>query len=168
MKIRFWINIFLFIFIILLSINIFTKKIESKEEKSLTDINLNSINEIIIEVKNKKDLIFKKQNKKWVMNSPYNKIANQERIKSILEILEIKFYKKYDINKVNLVQFDLKNPKVLLNLNNNKFYFGVTNPIDQKRYVLFDENVYMIDDFIYPQLTTSPAFFIDNDVMSEN
>ena len=54
MKIRFWINIFLFIFIILLSINIFTKKIESKEEKSLTDINLNSINEIIIEVKNKK------------------------------------------------------------------------------------------------------------------
>ena len=87
MKIRFWINIFLFIFIILLSINIFTKKIESKEEKSLTDINLNSINEIIIEVKNKKDLIFKKQNKKWVMNSPYNKIANQERIKSILEIL---------------------------------------------------------------------------------
>jgi len=26
----------------------------------------------------------------------------------------------------------------------------------------------MIDDFIYPQLTTSPAFFIDNDVMSEN
>ena len=83
-------------------------------------------------------------------------------------ILEIKFYKKYDINKVNLVQFDLKNPRVLLNLNNNKFYFGVTNPIDQKRYVLFDDNVYMIDDFIYPQLTTSPAFFIDNDVMSEN
>ena len=51
MKIRFWINIFLFIFIILLSINIFTKKIEIEEEKSLTDINLNSINEIIIEVK---------------------------------------------------------------------------------------------------------------------
>ena len=39
--------------------------------------------------------------------------------------------------------------------------FGTTHPIDQKRYVLFNETIHLIDDYLFHQLMVNVYFFAD-------
>ena len=166
MKIRIWINVFLFFFIIFLLANLFLEKKDAEKKISLlTNINSDTIDEIYIQRKSLENIIFKKQNEKWSMDFPFKITANAQRIESILEILKVPVYAKFDVDSIDPVQFDLKNPRILLKLNERQLLFGTTNPIDQKRYILFGKNIYIIEDALYPQLMTNPIFFIDNKVL---
>ena len=63
------------------------------------------------------------------------------------------------MDKVDIEKFELRSPKVILRLDENEFLFGTTNPIDQKRYIIFDKTMHLIDDYLFPQLMVNVFFF---------
>ena len=166
---RVWINILLFIVIIILLIIILSEKNKIGEKaSSLSIIDPNSISTIQIQRKNLSSILFNKIDDKWKINSPVQIQANPIRIKSILNILTAESHKKLNLNEIDITQFDLRSPKVILKLDQNNFHFGTTNPIDQRRYVLFDETIHLIDDYLFSQLMVNVYFFADNKLLADN
>ena len=166
---RIWVNILLLIFVILLSIIILSDidNIES-QTSSLSTLDPNTISTIEIQRKNLETLAFNKSNDKWEIISPVQIQANLIRIASILNILRTKSYKEIKLNDIDIAQFDLRDPKVILKLDQNNFQFGTTNPIDQKRYVLFNETIHLIDDYLFAQLMVSVYFFSENKLLPDD
>ena len=157
---RIWINISLLFLVISLSANIFFLENETEQKiLPLTSIRAESINKIEIHRDNSDDIIFIRKDDVWFMEAPLQLKANVARIESILKILKTQSYNKFNISDVDAAEFELKNPTVILKLNENKIYFGTSNPVTQKRYVSFDNMIHITDDFLYPQLKLNASFF---------
>ena len=162
MNSRVWTNVFLSIVVILLSIIILLDKDNlEKELPSLSDIDPDNISKIEIQRENLETLSFSNNNGEWQIDSPLKFQANYNRIRSILNILKTKSYKKFNLDEVDIEKFELESPKVILKLDENKFLFGTTNPIDQKRYIIFDKTIHLIDDYLFPQLMVNVFFFAE-------
>ena len=165
---RIWINIFLLVIIFVLSAIIFSNKNEIEDELlPLSSINPKSIININVQRKNLDNLSFSKSNGVWNMITPFQFQANKARIESILKILEIKSYKKFNLDEVDIAQFSLGSPTIVLELNENKFSFGTNNPINQRRYILFNKKIHMVDDFHFPQLTTNATYFAETKLLPD-
>lgn len=166
---RIWINIFLLVVIISLSATIFLSKDKTSDEFIiLSKIDPNNIEKIKIQRKALDTLSFNKKEGKWYIDLPFKFKANPNRIESILNLLTTKSYKKLKLDEVDIAQFDLREPRVILTLNNYEFSFGTTNPIDQKRYILFDQEIYLTNDFLFPQLMVSFEFFLETKLLPDN
>jgi len=170
MQLRLVINLVLLIFIV--STTLFLTLTETEEEEKaptlVSDVAADQINEIIIERKDKETIRFNKQNNTWVMQSPYQINAHQQRIDSILNLLTSNSADQLDVNKTDLSRLLLDDPQITLKLNNEVFAFGDINPLDKKRYVLYRDKVHLIHDNLYPQLSASPTFFIDTKVIPQD
>lgn len=127
----------------------------------LTDIQSESINRISIQHEDKPSIRIEKTNSDWQMIKPYQAPAHPNRIESILGLLSIETSNQLDIADVDLAQLELETPGVTLQLNDHVFAFGSTNPLDQSRYILFNNKIYTITDQLYYQLTTNESFFIN-------
>ncbi len=139
---RIWINISLVVIIFSLSVIIFFNKNEIDDELlPLSSINPKSIININVQRKNIDNLSFSKSDGVWSMGTPLQLQANRTRIESILKILETKSYKQFNLDEVDIAQFALRSPSVILELNENKFSFGTNNPINQRRYILFNKKI---------------------------
>ena len=91
---RIWVNIFLFVVVILLSIIILSENDKIKKvQPSLSAISPDNILKIEIIKKNHKTLSFNKRNGEWEIDDPLKFRVNPLRIKSILNILKTKSYK---------------------------------------------------------------------------
>ena len=166
---RIWVNIFLFVVVILLSVIILSENNKIKKaQPSLSTISPDSILKIEIIKKNHETLSFNKHDSEWKVDEPLKFRVNPLRIKSILNILKTKPHKKFNLNNVDIDQFDLKDPKLILKLDNNIFSFGTSNPIDQTRYILFNKAVYLIDDYLFAQLMVSAYFFSEKKLLSND
>ena len=166
---RIWINIFLLVVIISLSTTIFFKKDKINDEFIiLSNIDPNNIEKIEIQRKALDTLSFNKKEGEWYIDLPFKFRANPNRIESILNLLTTKSYKKLKLDEVDIAQFDLRDPRVILTLNNYEFSFGTTNPIDQKRYILFGQEIYLTNDFLFPQLMVSFEFFLETKLLPDN
>ena len=165
---RIWINISLLVVIFVLSVIIFFNKNEIEDELlPLSSINPKSIININVQRKNLDNLFFSKSDGVWNMITPLQFQANSARIESILKILETKSYKQFNLDEVDIAQFALRSPAVILELNENKFSFGTNNPINQRRYILFNKKIHMIDDFYFSQLTTNVAYFAETKLLPD-
>ena len=165
---RIWINISLLVVIFVLSVIIFFNKNEIEDELlPLSSINPKSIININVQRKNLDNLFFSKSDGVWNMITPLQFQANRARIESILKILETKSYNQFNLDEVDIAQFALRSPAVILELNENKFSFGTNNPINQRRYILFNKKIHMIDDFHFPQLTTNAAYFAETKLLPD-
>ncbi len=106
------------------------------------------------------DLVFSKENKQWFMRSPLQYQTNIKRLDSLLKLLAIESHSQLDVATVELDQFNLTESGVSLMFDDHLFQFGNTDPINGRRYVLFNDQIHLIDDFIYHQLTTNAAFYL--------
>lgn len=162
---RFLINLGLLFCIIGLALFLITdtndKAIEQKV--TLTDIDPESIHVIQIERQDLDDIIFQKQNKHWIMQSPFNLPANLSRIKVMLKLLQAHSYDHFSAADNDLTPFMLAVPAVSIILNDTRIAFGDINPLEEKlRYVLIKDTVHIINDSLFHQLQASATFFLDS------
>ena len=73
-----------------------------------------------------------------------------------------------DDNKTIKITYNNDKNIFILTLNNYEFSFGTTNPIDQKRYILFGQEIYLTNDFLFPQLMVSFEFFLETKLLPDN
>ncbi len=162
------INIGLLAFIVLLVIvGTSTNEEESQETIIVPDFDIASINDIVITRKDKPELHFNKQGEIWRMESPLKIRVNIARINAMLKLAVSESHGQFNKNEVDLAELGLVTPKISMTLNNVLFKFGVTDGIDQRRYVLYDDTVFMVNDFLYAQLDSKPGFFADTQLLPE-
>lgn len=159
---RTWINLFLIqAVVIILVILVLTGDEEtSKEAQKISDIAAGSINSIAVINDARENINFVKQQDTWRMTAPVTATANPDRINSMLSILESRSFTRLAVDKPGLERFGLADPAVTLKLDGHEFFFGGTNPLEHRRYLLFEDNVYLIKDGLYHQLLQPPDFFI--------
>ena len=166
---RIWVNIGLLAFIVLLySVLTIPDEKDNQELPLLTNIDPNKITKIEVIRSELDDFIFEKQGDAWRMISPLMLQANNARINAMLRILKMESHGQLNSTEVDLQKFNLAEPAITIKLNDHAFQFGNTDAIDQRRYVLFDNNIHLTNDSLYAQLTTNAAFFADPKLLPMN
>ena len=102
------------------------------------------------------------------MQSPLQFKVNPSRINAMLRMLTVESHGSLNPAEVDLARFELAEPKVTMKLNDYEFQFGNTDAIDQRRYVLFDNKINMVNDSLYQQLMTNAAFFADTKLFNDD
>jgi len=165
---RLWVNIGLLGLIITLCLIILNNEEETKAElPRLSTVDQNDINQIIVLRKDLDDFSFTKDVNIWSLDSPQQFRANNARINAMLRMLNVESHSQLKPTEVKLETIGLREPIVILKLNDHEFKFGITDAIDQRRYVLFKGRVHLVNDFLYHQLMTNIAFFADKKLLSE-
>ncbi len=166
---RLWINIGLLGLVILLCVLALNSEEETKQDlPRLSNIDQNDIVQIQVLRKDLEDFKFNKQNETWYMTAPQQFRANNSRINAMLRLLKTESFGQLDPAEVNLEQLGLSDPVVAIKFNGHEFKFGITDAIDQRRYVLFDGKVHLTNDSLYQQLMTNAAFFADTRLLPES
>jgi hypothetical protein len=87
---------------------------------------------------------------KWQLLQPIKIAASSFRIDSLLRITESKSLNSFSADPAKLAGYKLDKPSAELILNDTvKLAFGAATPLDQRRYVLFDNKVHLITDNLY-------------------
>lgn len=129
-------------------------------QTAVSSIDTDSITRISVSRTDRKTLRFVKQDNVWRMLSPLPARANPDRINAILSVLRARSYTQFEAVQTDLGRFDLVSPAVILTLNDHVFRFGGSNPLEGRRYLLFQHTINLIDDGLYQQLQQPADFFI--------
>ena len=141
---------------------------ESGEIPRLSQVAAGSIDRIRILRKNAEALSFARQEEEWRMQSPENFRARQSRIDALLGILSSRSFFQIDANEANLKLFQLAPPEVSLLLNDLRFDFGSTEPIDERRYVMTGNIIHLVNDSLYHQLRQASSFYASDRLIAGN
>lgn len=161
MQSRSRLNLLLVFIALLICIWILLRPQQNKDEiKLISNIATNEIKQIVISRAGTTTLTFERSTY-WRVTQPLQAYADTARMQTILNLLQNHSYNQFKHNEItDLNQLGLADPKVSLQLNNYTFYFGTTDPINEHRYIRFNNDIHLIKDNLYPQLLQSAAFFI--------
>ena len=169
MQSRLIINLLLLLFVIVLGFYLFTSsKTPTEQQTSLmSDLDPGLIKKITIRREDKETIIIEK-NDGWMITKPYTAPANPRRIDSILNLLSTQSMHQLAVEDVDLDELGLQQALITLELNEKQFKFGSTNPLDQLRYIYFDDQIHLIQDQLFYQLSSDISFFIDPKIISDS
>lgn len=141
---------------------------EQVELQRVSDIDPATITSIKVTRGDKPSLEFIKKPNGWYMQTPLQIRVNTARINAMLRLLTTESHSELDPEQVNLKRFELDDPAITMQLNGYIFQFGNTDGIDQRRYLLFNNTIFMVNDFLYAQLGAKPGFFADTRLIAED
>lgn len=90
---------------------------------------------------------------RWIFDDPLNWYANNIAIERIIDIVNARTDSKLPSNEIDLSTLGLQFPKAILGLNDQQIAFGATNNIGERRYLLVNDNVYLLKDRYLPFIT---------------
>ena len=168
MRLKIIINLILIVAIAALGVFLVNNGDEpQKKIIPLTSIVPETIRHIDIERTDKGKISFRKIGDNWFMTAPLQARANDNRINAMLQLLRTPSFTRLSIEELDLSRFDLAPPAVTLRENGQEFFFGDTNPLEGRRYVMVGAVVHLIRDDLYPQLLQEPVFFISPRLLPE-
>ena len=122
---------------------------------------------IQVERAGKPRLLFAREKGGWVMRAPILAPAHPQRIRDLLAFPTLPAGPALEINDNELPRFGLNPPLATLSLDAGRFEFGITDGLDDRRYVRYRRQVRLAPDGVYPQLTQGADFFIDTRLLKE-
>ena len=161
-----WLSILvLFIFIVPLAIFSLYYSDDEIEEVTyeLSSLKLSEFDEIFIDFPSKAATSFKKINGFWYQTKPYQTRADQNIVYRLLSILAARSKEKLDSLQIEKYGLDKPKLKMTFAKENEKkvFAFGTYNPVTEQQYVLFDNNVFIIDGIFSEMASYLPVELID-------
>lgn len=170
MQKRLIVNLLLLLAVSILTI-VFIKNDDKNEEKTkialVSAIDSNSIHYISIQRQSSPDIIFQRVENNWFITSPFRARAKKSRLKSILQILKSRSFTQIQIDKTLLTPYQLDPANITLHLGSHEFLFGTTEPLNDKRYLKFNNVIHLINDSLFHQLHQSPMFFVSTKLVPE-
>ena len=161
-----WLSILmLFIFIVPLAIFALYYSDDKIEEVAyeVSNLKLSEFDEIFIDFPSKASTSFKKINGFWYQTKPYQTRADQNIVYRLLSILAARSKEK--LNSLQIEKYGLDKPKlkmIFAKENEKKvFAFGTYNPVTEQQYVLFENNVFILDGFFSEMASYLPIELID-------
>ncbi len=133
----------------------------------LSNIETTSISQITVQRTDKEDIVFQKQGDAWFMISAIKTRASMARINTMLDFLQSRSLTQIDVKDTPLTPYQLDQAAIILRLDDHEFFFGTTDPLDDRRYVLFNNTVHLVNDTLFHQLQQSPMFFVSTRLIPE-
>jgi hypothetical protein len=165
MKSRYLINIVLIVLVLILYWFL-NQPSPRPQQVTVSNITQNEITEITITRLELDTIKLQKKAVGWQLISPLQAPANNTRIKLLLSILNTPSYAQLQqTDTATLTQLGFNDASTTLQLNNDSFQFGTIEPISQRRYVLYNNRVHLIDDNVAPLLKANATSFIDNKLL---
>lgn len=162
-------NLLLAALVLALALFLALTRPQPREERppGLTGIGADQIAHIHIERAAANGITFERDTAGWRMTAPVAAPAHPARINGVLGLLNETVYAQLPADPEALRRFGLAQPQVIVRLDRHSFAFGDTNPLDERRYILYGGKVHLIGDSLFFQLTQNPGFFIDNRLLKE-
>lgn len=146
-------NLFLLLLAIGLGTFLFINESDNYVTNKLSDIAHDSINQISIH-HHQRDIVLSKSDQQWHLTQPVAILANQFRIKTLLNLLNTGSYAQYKADDLDLDKYGLAAADTQISFNGTKIDFGIINPITNLRYVKINNEVHLTDDNYYPLLSS--------------
>jgi len=167
MNTRSWLNLLLLLITLaLISITIQTLNNKQTTKITLLDIKRNDVQKITIP-RNQSSIVLSKNNNNWHMINPYNVRAHSYRIEKLLDLLDTDISHTYQIKPDKLKSFGLEKPRATIIFNIHPIHFGRSNPVSNKRYIQTEQFITLIDDQIYPLISSQPSGFVDLKILDD-
>jgi hypothetical protein len=129
-------------------------------QPALLPVNAGEVHTIVIEGPQPPALRFEKQTAGWHMSQPLDIMANQQRMASILKLINQTSHAQYKVAGADLSKYGLDPAPVNVFLNEHEVSLGGTDPIHQRRYVLVDDAVHLVTDRYGFLLSADPGGFV--------
>jgi hypothetical protein len=131
------------------------------EHPPLTSIAPEAIQTIRRIQENREELQLERQEDTWLVTAPIQAPANPATIGAILSLATTPSYSQYPLEDIELSRVGLEPPEAHLYLNDVVIAFGGTEPLNQRRYVLLEDAIHLIDDTAFYTLASNAASFVD-------
>lgn len=165
MQSRSILNVVLFIVFLALTLSLYIVKNSTTTSKNiLTDTKSEKISRISIQ-HNKRVIILKKDKGVWRMIEPINISANSFRIDTILKLLNAASHGQYLADDLDLNKYGLDKPVTSIRFDNIEISFGITNPVNNYRYVKTNEKIHLIGDYFHPLLSSQIGTLIARNLL---
>jgi len=164
-------NLFLLITVILLILSVFFSKKKDNLLPLLTNINPDSITKIIIRHNNHESLIRKQTvNGKsyWRFIQPIKVDANGFRLQSLLALINAPVHAHYKISDINPESIGLDKTSNSVQFDGEKIVFGIINPVNHLRYILYKKQIYLIQDVYFPLINSDFSTLVSLKLLPHN
>ena len=101
----------------------------------------------------------------WYLVEPIEIPANPDKVNQLLALLNTNSFRQYQIKSDNLAKLGLNPAGWEIALDQTIVKFGKTEPIDQRRYVLVDATVHLINDRFSQYSFGSPLMLANLDIL---
>ncbi|MCP4488045.1 MAG: DUF4340 domain-containing protein [Gammaproteobacteria bacterium] len=98
---------------------------------------------------------------RWQIEDPIHWYANNIAVERIIGIVNSQTDSRLPNNEIDISTLGLQFPSAILTLNQTEFVFGTTNNIGNRRYVLIENTVFLIDDRHLPFITQGLTGLLD-------
>ena len=149
-------NLFLLIIIMILAALKFLPK--DSEYYSLTTVAPDNIQSITISSQNRQ-LVFKRNDQQWLLVSSPEQAIEKRTLSKLLGILKTHSYRQFENTENNLSAFGLNAPLYQLTLDKLFIRFGITDPVENLRYVLLNDKIHLINDLYLQFFLADESFF---------
>ncbi len=102
-----------------------------------------------------------RQSNNWFLMQPVTWPANNINIERILGILEMETDSRLPAGEIDLNELGLKFPRAILRIDNTEILFGDTNNIGARRYILLNNEVFLLADAQLALMSGGLAGFAD-------
>lgn len=161
MKTRSLPNLLLLLFVfVLISFTMQTINDNINSSKTLLDIQRDDIRNITIP-RTQGNIVLNKIDNEWLMSTPYTVRSHSFRVDKLLDLIDIDINNTYEIDSEKLKSFGLDTPRASIFFNDQAIHFGKQNPVTNKRYIQTEKFISLIDDQIYPLISSQPSSFVD-------
>ena len=112
----------------------------------LTPVDVETLTELRLERQGGDTLLFRREGGQWWLSSPHVVAANRFRVEQLLWWFTARSASRYRVAGLALSQYDLEKPRAHLYAGNQMLAFGGHDSLQQRRYVLAGESVYLVSD----------------------
>jgi hypothetical protein len=116
---------------------------------TLTGMSADEVRHITISRHGEADIQLVRRDGNWWMTQPLQVAANRQRVDTLLALLSQSSYGRFASNGMDLEAIGLARPRVSVRFDQTRIDFGLTEPLNQRRYVLVGGQVQLIDDNNY-------------------
>jgi hypothetical protein len=102
-----------------------------------------------------------KKDNRWFITRPFVWFADNIAVERIASLASTKAHSKLPKSEIDLSTLGLNIPKAVVTLNQKSVYFGTTNQIGSRRYLMVDSTVYLVDDIHYAFIHQGIAGLVD-------
>jgi hypothetical protein len=121
--------------------------------KPFAHIDAAALSRIEIIVTQQPTALLQRLDGEWRVSGDVSARLDTQRLRNLLNILNVSVEQEYAAADLKLQEFGLEPATVILKLDDHTLYFGATEPLSRRRYVLYSHRLYLLADTHYPLLS---------------
>ncbi|MBD3669875.1 MAG: DUF4340 domain-containing protein [Gammaproteobacteria bacterium] len=161
---RLWLNSLLALGALVLGIVYFAAPDDQDHEaryQNTTSLQAEDVQRIRLQRRDEDDIVLRRRDSAWRIESPLSLPANPKRVETLLQLLRQEHHGRFTRDQVKLHEIGLDNPRVAVQYDDLRMAFGHTDPLSRRRYVLIQDQVYLLEDRHFADLVAQLDAYID-------